>query len=159
MGGKVEPMTLAQLIGPDRVILGLRAPSKSVLLQELARRAAAVTGLDAGAIAQALDQRERLGSTGLGRGFALPHARIAGCPGFFALFARLARPLDFGAIDEAPVDLVLLLLGPEEATSQYLATLAAIARPLRNPAFAEALRREKDVAAVRAQLAREPPER
>ncbi|MCL2429275.1 MAG: PTS sugar transporter subunit IIA [Alphaproteobacteria bacterium] len=150
-------MTLAELIGPDQVILGLRAPSKMALLSELARRAASATGLDTARILQALDQRERLGSTGLGRGFALPHARIEGCPGFFGLFARLARAVDFAAIDGAPVDLVLLLIGPEEASGPYLATLAAIARPLRDPAFADTLRRSRDARSVSVLLARGSP--
>ncbi len=99
-------------------------------------------------ILDALQAREVLGSTGLGKGFALPHARLDALSKFFALFVRLARPIDFAAIDGRPVDLVILLLTPANAGSQHLATLAALSRPLRDEAFVQRLRRAPDAAGV-----------
>jgi PTS system nitrogen regulatory IIA component len=150
-------MTPAELTTPEQVIAGLRAADKPALMAELARRAAAALGLDRGAVLDALQSRERLGSTGLGRGFALPHAHIPGLGRFFGLFARLARPIDFEAIDGAPVDLVFLLLGPENAGKNHLAALAAISRPLRDPAFMQSLRRAKDATALYGVLNSPPP--
>src|SRR6185312_8809676 len=117
-------MTIGDIIPRDHVIVDLRIADKAQLLQELARRAAVALGLDQRVIFGVLQAREALGSTGLGRGFALPHARLAGLTSAFALFARLARPIEFAAIDERPVDLVILLLTPDSAGSQHLATLA-----------------------------------
>jgi nitrogen PTS system EIIA component len=101
----------------------------------------------------ALQARENLGSTGLGSGFALPHARLVRLTRPFASFVRLARPIDFAAIDERPVDLVILLLTPEDAGSQHLATLAALARPLREEGFVQRLRQAPDAAALHRLLA------
>src|SRR5215472_19226206 len=121
-------MTVGDLIGPDGVIVGLRPGDKTQLLQELANRAAVATSLEASAIFGALQARENLGSTGLGKGFALPHARLEALSETFALFVRLARPIDFEAIDERPVDLVILLLSPANGGNHHLATLAALSR-------------------------------
>ena len=141
-------MAIGELIGPDRVVVGLRVADKAQLLQELAGRAATALGLDRRAVFDALQGRERLGSTGLGKGFALPHARLDGVGEPFALFVRLARPIDFAAIDEGPVDLVILLLSPVNGGNQHLATLAALSRPLRNAGFVQKLRQAADAAAV-----------
>jgi len=130
---------LADLIAPDRVILRLQVSSKSHLLADLSRRAATATGLPQKQIADALEARERLGSTGVGAGIALPHAQLAGLGAFYGLFARLDRPLDYDAIDGRPVDLVFLLLIPANAT-EHLQALAAIARRLRDTGTAAALR-------------------
>src|ERR1700689_4601385 len=109
-------MEIADFIAPDRIALDLRVRDKTQLLQDLAKRAEpACGGVPADAILSALLSREGLGSTGLGRGFALPHARIEGLKQFVGLFARLARPIDYDAIDGAPVDIVFLLLMPSEA--------------------------------------------
>jgi PTS system nitrogen regulatory IIA component len=132
---------------------GLRAADKAQLLEELSRRAAAALGIDPRTVLAALQSREALGSTGLGRGFALPHARLPGLTRFFGLFVRLARPIDFAAIDGAPVDLVFLLLGPTDAPKAHLAALAAISRPLRDTGFTAALRRARDAEAMHALLA------
>jgi PTS system nitrogen regulatory IIA component len=140
-------MTIGDLIGPDRVIVGLRPGDKTQLLQELANRAAA-TSLDAAAIFSALQARENLGSTGLGKGFALPHARLQALKAPYALFARLARPIDFAAIDEQPVDIVILLLTQADGGNQHLATLAAVSRPMRDTAFVQKLRQAPDAAAL-----------
>lgn len=141
-------MAIGELIGPDRVVVGLRVSDKSQLLQELAGRAATALGLERRAVFDALQGRENLGSTGLGKGFALPHARLDAVAEPFALFARLARPIDFAAIDEGPVDLVILLLTPGNGGNQHLATLAALSRPLRNAGFMQKLRQAPDAVAV-----------
>jgi PTS system nitrogen regulatory IIA component len=146
-------MGIADIIGPDHVIVGLRVADKAQLLRELARRAATVLSLDQRVILEALQAREALGSTGLGKGFALPHARLDTLSQFFALFVRLARPIDFAAIDDSPVDLVIMLLTPADAGSQHLATLAALSRPLRDAAFVQRLRQASDAVAVHALLA------
>jgi PTS system nitrogen regulatory IIA component len=144
-------MQIGDIIGPDNVIVGLRVADKTQLLRELARRAAAALALDQRVILDALQAREALGSTGLGKGFALPHARLDALPRYFALFARLARPIDFAAIDERPVDLAILLLTPAD-DSQHLATLAALSRPLRDETFVRRLRQAPDAASVHALL-------
>jgi mannitol/fructose-specific phosphotransferase system IIA component len=103
-------MTIGELIGANHVIVGLRVASKTQLLQELARRVGAALSLDQRMILDALQTRENLGATGLGKGFALPHARLGVLQRSFVLFVRLSRPIDFGSIDGLPVDLVILLL-------------------------------------------------
>ena len=146
-------MTIGEIIGPDRVIVGLRVGDKGQLLQELAQRAATATSLDAATIFSALQARERLGSTGLGKGFALPHARLQTLVAPYVLFARLARPIDFAAIDERPVDIVILLLTEANGSNQHLATLAALSRPMRDPAFVQRLRQAADATALYGVLA------
>ncbi len=145
-------MPIGDIIGANNVIVGLRVGDKTQLLRELARRAASALSVDQRAILDALQAREDLGSTGLGKGFALPHARLDALSQFFALFVRLARPIDFAAIDDRPVDLVILLLTPANGGNQHLATLAALSRPLRDEAFVKRLRQAPDAAAVRALL-------
>jgi PTS system nitrogen regulatory IIA component len=146
-------MTIGELIGENHVIVGLRVADKTQLLQELARRAGAALSLDQRVILDALQARENLGSTGLGMGFALPHARLAVLSRHFALFVRLARPIDFASIDGLPVDLVILLLTPVNASNQHLATLAALSRPLRSEAFMQRLRQAPDATALHELLA------
>jgi PTS system nitrogen regulatory IIA component len=146
-------MTIGDLIGSNNVIDGLRVADKTQLLQELARRASAALSLDQRAILDALQARENLGSTGLGKGFALPHARLNVLTRFFVLFVRLARPIDFASIDGLPVNLMILLLTPANAGNQHLATLAALARPLRNEAFVQRLLQAPDATALHKLLA------
>jgi nitrogen PTS system EIIA component len=146
-------MRVADLIAPAQVLAALRVQDKPQLLAELARRASATTGIDAPTIITALQTREQLGSTGLGKGFALPHARVDGLTAFFGLFVRLSRPIDFQAIDGQPVDLVFLLLIPPDANAEHVAALAAIARPIRDPLFVRELRQAKDAAALHERLA------
>jgi PTS system nitrogen regulatory IIA component len=147
-------MTLGEIVEPDNVVVGLRVGDKAQLLHELAGRAAAAVGLDRRTIFEALQARENLGSTGLGKGFALPHARVEMLSEPFALLVRLARPIDFAAIDDQPVDLVILLLSPANGGNQHLATLAALSRPLRDAALVQRLRRAPDAAAVHRLLPR-----
>src|SRR5678816_3640358 len=105
-------MKIRDFIGPDQVEIGLRVSDKAQLLRELSRRAAAAVSIDQDVIYDALMARENLGSTGLGKGFALPHAKLDTLPRVFAMFVRLARPIDFAAIDGEAVDLITLLLTP-----------------------------------------------
>jgi nitrogen PTS system EIIA component len=145
-------MRIGEIIDADHVVVGLRIGDKPQLLRELARRAASALSLDQRVILDALQAREGLGSTGLGKGFALPHARIDALSENFALFVRLVRPIDFEAIDDRPVDLVILLLTPVSVGNQHLATLAALSRPLRDETFVQRLRQALDAAAVHALL-------
>ncbi|HUI21768.1 MAG TPA: PTS sugar transporter subunit IIA [Methylocella sp.] len=141
-------MDLADLITPDRVIFAARASNKQQLLQDLASRAAKLLNLDARAIFDALLAREELGSTGLGNGFALPHARIEGLDRPFGMFARLNRPIHFDSIDGKPVDLVFVLLVPTAAGSEHLGALAAVSRHLRDQDFAAELRKAANTTAL-----------
>ena len=134
-----QPLAISQLIGPEQVV-SLRARSKAQLLQELARRAAKSLGIEVQPIVEALTKREELGSTGVGHGIALPHARVAGLARLFSLFARLEKPIDFDAVDAQPVDLVFLLLVPVNADKEHLAALASVSRRLRDPETARRLR-------------------
>ncbi len=127
-------MTLEELLTPERVVVDLAVPDKRALLVELGRRAGAMLRMPGAEITAALESREQMGSTGLGRGFALPHARIAGLARFFGMFVRLARPIAFDAIDDQPVSLVFLLLSPENAGNEHLAALAAISRRMSDAA-------------------------
>ena len=136
-------MDIADLITAQRVIATLQAGDKPQHLRELSERTAKQLGIGSGAILEALRSREMLGSTGVGQGIALPHARIAGLDHFFGLFARLERPINFDAIDDGPVDLVCLLLIPEQAGSKHLAALAAVSRRLRQRQVAVRLRSAK----------------
>jgi PTS system nitrogen regulatory IIA component len=133
-------MNVTDLIAPEQVIAGLRVAGKAELLHELARRAAKALGIDQSAIETALAAREEMGSTGVGQGVAIPHARIAKLDRFYALFARLAKPIDFHAVDEQPVDLVILLLSPDAAGNDHLAALACVSRRLRDAKVARGLR-------------------
>ena len=135
---------MTDLLAPDRVLVGLRPGSKRHLLQELADAAAAVSGLPAKPILDSLIQREKLGTTGVGDGLAIPHAKVPGLPKLMGFFARLARPVEFDALDDKPVDIVFLLLAPEDAGAEHLKALARIARILRDPALCARLRQMPD---------------
>jgi len=133
-------MEIAELLSPESVIPNLRATSKKQVLQELARRAAEATGLHERAIFDVLLERERLGTTGVGHGIAIPHGKLPELKKLFGLFARLEQPVDFDAIDEQPVDLIFLLLAPETAGADHLKALARVSRLLRDRAVCEKLR-------------------
>ena len=141
-------MDLADLIEPDRVVFAARASNKQQLLQDLASRVATLLNLDGRVIFDALQAREELGSTGLGNGFALPHARIKGRDRLFGMFMRLNRPIHFDSVDGNPVDLVFLLLIPPAAGSEHVAALACISRHLRDKEFAARLRKAPSAAAL-----------
>jgi PTS system nitrogen regulatory IIA component len=141
-------MELADLIAPEAVFPALKAKSKKQALQELAQRAAKLTGVDGRDILDTLLQRELLGSTGLGRGIAIPHGRVPALQSIVSVFARLEEAIDFEALDDEPVDLIFLLLAPEHAGADHLKALARISRLLREPSSIEKLRTSKDRAAI-----------
>jgi len=145
-------MDLGDLITREAVFPSLKAHNKKQALQELAQEAAKLTGLDGRQIFDTLLQRERLGSTAIGRGIAIPHGRMAGLARIVSLFARLQQPLEFGALDDENVDLIFLLLAPEQAGADHLKALARISRLLREPTTIEKLRAAKDPAALYAVL-------
>ena len=145
-------MTVSSLITPESVLAGIKGNSKKQILQELSEDLARLSGLPDRAIFETLLQRERLGTTGIGQGIAIPHGRIAGLDRLVGLFARLARPVDFEALDGEPVDLVFVLLAPEEAGADHLQALARIARLFRGPHVAQKLRQTEDPAALYAIL-------
>jgi PTS system nitrogen regulatory IIA component len=144
-------MTLDELIRPDHVLFGLRAADKPALLQALARFAADALGLAAAEVAAALAAREALGSTGTGRGIAVPHARLAQLATPAGFLARLDRAVPFDAVDGEPIDLAVLLLSPTTGTD-HLHALAAVARRLRTPPTAQAMRAAASAASLRAAL-------
>jgi nitrogen PTS system EIIA component len=150
-------MNLSDLIPRENVLVGVKAADKPAALHAVSARAATATGLPAEAIVGALQKRESLGSTGLGRGFAVPHARIEGLDHFYCLFVRLARPIDFEAIDGKPVDLVCLLLIPERPGNDHVVALSAIARQMRPDSALADVRRAKTADAVYARLVQEAP--
>lgn len=135
---------MSDLLAPNRILVGLRPGSKRQLLQELADEAAAVTGLPAKPILDSLIQREKLGTTGVGDGLAIPHAKVTGLPSLMGFFAKLAKPVEFDALDDRPVDIVFLLLAPEDAGAEHLKALARIARVLRDPSMCAQLREVPD---------------
>ena len=124
-------MPLSQVLHPDGVFSALKASSKKQVLQFLAEKAAMRTGLAERDIFETLVSREKLGSTGVGNGVAIPHGKLAGLNTIVGMFARLAIPIDFEAPDDQPVDLVFLLLAPDDAGAEHLKTLAKVARLLR----------------------------
>ena len=133
-------MEIADLITPSRVVAQLRATNKKQALQELAKRAAVMTGIQERAIYDVLIERERLGSTGIGMGIGIPHGRLPGLDTLCGIFARLDRPVPFDAIDDQPVDLIFLLLAPEGAGADHLKALARVSRLLRDRTVCEKLR-------------------
>ena len=137
-------MDLGDLLQPEGVFASLRVANKKQALQELAARAAKLTGLDERDIFNALLQRERLGSTGVGRGIAIPHARLPGLATIATVFAQLDDPIEFDSADGEPVDLVFVLLAPEQAGADHLKALARISRLLRDPMMLEKLRAARD---------------
>ena len=149
-------MPLTDLVAPHAVMPALKVISKKQALQELAAKAAELTGQPDRAILEVLIQREKLGSTGIGHGIAIPHGKLPKLSELFGLFARLERPIDFEALDRQPVDLVFLLLAPEGAGADHLKALARIARLLRDGEIARKLRNSRDQEALYSVLAQVP---
>ena len=133
-------MEINDLLVPEGVVADLKATSKKQALQDLAKRAAEVSGLHERAIFDVLLERERLGTTGVGNGIAIPHGKLASLDRLHGLFARLEQPIDFHAIDERPGDLIFVLLAPENAGADHLKALARISRLLRNNGICDKLR-------------------
>jgi PTS system nitrogen regulatory IIA component len=146
-------MPLTDLVAPNAILPALKVNSKKQVLHELAARAAILSGQNERAIFDILMQREKLGSTAIGNGVAIPHGKMPTLNRLFGLFARLDRPLDFEALDNQPVDLVFLLLAPEGAGADHLKSLARIARLLRDPNVAHKLRASHDAESLYAVLA------
>jgi len=140
------------LPGPDAVLASVKASGKKALLNELAGRAASVFKFDERRLFDRLLERERLGSTGIGGGIAIPHGRMATLTKPCGLFARLAQPVDFDSIDERPVDIVFLLIAPEGAGADHLKALARVSRLLRDRSLVEKLRATESADALYALL-------
>jgi PTS system nitrogen regulatory IIA component len=146
-------MLLTDLVAPNAVIPALKVNSKKQALVELAAKAAELSGQNERTILEILQQREKLGSTGVGNGIAIPHGKLPKLAKLFGLFARLDRPIDFEALDGQGVDLIFLLLAPEGAGADHLKALARVARLLRDPDVARKLRDSRDAEALYAVLA------
>ena len=149
-------MDLSDLIEVSAVMPALKANSKKQLLQLLAEKAAAITALPEREVFDTILQRERLGSTGVGNGIAIPHGKLPGLSHITGIFARLESPVDFEALDDQPVDLVFLLLAPEGAGADHLKALSRIARVLRDGDTVSKIRGTKDAAAIHTFLAQAP---
>ena len=141
-------MMITDLVAPEAILPALKVNSKKQALQELAARAAELTGQSERAIFEVLLQREKLGTTAVGYGIAIPHGKLPKLDRIFGLFARLAKPIDFESLDDQPVDLIFLLLAPENAGADPLKALARIARVLREPGVAQRLRTATDADAL-----------
>ena len=139
-------MDLSDLINVPAIMPALKANSKKQLLQLLSERAAAITGIPEREVFDTILQRERLGSTGVGNGIAIPHGKLAGVKRITGVFARLETPVDFEALDDQPVDLVFLLLAPEGAGADHLKALSRIARVLRDADTVAKIRGTRDAA-------------
>jgi PTS system nitrogen regulatory IIA component len=148
-------MHLGDLISPEAVIPSLKCKNKKQLITELSAQASRLAGLQEQDVFDVLWQREQLGSTGLGHGVAIPHGKLGGLRQIVGVFARLAEPVDFDAVDGEPVDIAFLLLTPEGAGADHLKALARISRLLREESAVEKLRASKDASALYAVLTQE----
>lgn len=137
-------MTLETIIDLQSVLASLKAPNKKQLLLELSQALAGRVAIDHRVIFETLLKREKLGSTGIGQGIAIPHGKVPTLSRVYGLFARLAAPVDFDSVDGQPVDLVFVLLAPEHAGADHLKALARISRLLREPAVVAKLRGTDD---------------
>jgi len=149
-------MALNDIVAVNAVIPVLKVNGKKQAIQEIAARAAELSGLGERTIFETLLQREKLGSTGIGHGIAIPHGKLPKLDRLFGLFARLDRPIDFESLDGQPVDLIFLLLAPEGAGADHLKALARVARLLRDPDTANKLRESSDSDALYAVLTMTP---
>ena len=141
-------MELADILTEESVLFCTDIKSKRDVLEKLARIASQRSGHPAEAIFEALNDRESLGSTGLGNGIAVPHGKFAGLTGVIAVFLKLNSPVDFDSVDDQPVDLVMMLLAPMGAGADHLKALARVARVLRTDSVADSLRRSNDAARI-----------
>lgn len=143
-------MELADILAERAVFCYTDVKTKRQLFEDLAKKAAELTGHPADEILAAIAGREELGSTGLGNGIAIPHGKIAGLEGVTAIFARLDQPIDFDAVDDEPVDLIVMLLAPAGAGADHLKALSRVARLLRTESVVEELRQMTDPAQLHA---------
>ena len=149
-------MDLSDLIEAGAILPALRANSKKQLLQLLSEKAAEMTGLPEREVFDTILQRERLGSTGVGNGIAIPHGKLPRITRLYGVFARLEKPIDFESIDEQPVDLIFLLLAPEGAGADHLKALSRIARVLRDADTVAKIRATADASAIHSFLSETP---
>ena len=149
-------MDLSDLIEVPAIMPALKANSKKQLLQLMAEKASEITGIAEREIFDTILQRERLGSTGVGNGIAIPHGKLPGVKEITGVFARLDHPVEFEALDDQPVDIVFLLLAPEGAGADHLKALSRIARALRDSEMVAKIRGTKDAAAIHTFLASTP---
>ena len=152
-------MPSLDFLSPDAIAPALKAQSKKQALHDLAAQASRLIDRDEREIFETLLQRERLGSTGIGDGVAIPHGKLPRLDRLFGLFARLEKPIDFEALDGEPVDAMFLLLAPEGAGADHLKALARVARMLREPGIHERIRAARDASALYAVLTQEPTPR
>ena len=145
-------MEIADLLSLSGVVDELKAGSKKQALQELSAIAAAQTAQEERTVLDLLLARERLGSTGVGAGIAIPHGKLAGLSQLSAVFARLREPIEFDAVDGKPVDLIFLLLAPDSAGSDHLKALAMVSRLLRDHRVCARLRGADNAEALYAVL-------
>lgn len=145
-------MDLSDLLAPSGIFPAFEATTKKQALLDLSARAAELTKLDSRTIYDTLLQREALGSTGLGRGIAVPHVKLSGLTGIVCLFARMTKPIDFESLDDEPVDLIFMLLAPDHAGGDHLKALARISRLVREPKVLERLRAAQDVPGLKRAL-------
>jgi nitrogen PTS system EIIA component len=149
-------MMITDLVAPEAILPALKVNSKKQAIQELSARAAVLSGQNERSIFEVLLQREKLGTTAVGYGVAIPHGKLPTLGKLFGMFARLDRPIDFEAMDGAPVDLIFLLLAPEGAGADHLKALARVARLLRDQDIAKKLRASRDAQALYSVLALPP---
>jgi PTS system nitrogen regulatory IIA component len=133
-------MEIRDLLAPESVVANLKVTSKKQALQEISKRIANLVGQDERKIFELLLERERLGTTGVGDGIAIPHGKLKSLDKLYGLFARLERPINFDSIDERPVDLIFLLLAPETAGADHLKALARVSRLFRDKKICDKLR-------------------
>jgi PTS system nitrogen regulatory IIA component len=141
-------MDISDLLSPQAVFARVRVSSKRALLEFLARKASPLVNVSFDRVFETVLEREKLNTTGLGRGIAIPHGRIKGVERMFGLFVKLDDPLDFEAIDGLPVDMAFLLLAPEDAGADHLKALARVSRLFRNQAVCEKLRASDDASTL-----------
>ncbi len=144
---------LSDILAVDRIDAAMNVANKKALFQQLAIAAGRKTGLPAKAIAAALAEREKTGSTGCGGGAAIPHAKLEGLDGVFGFFARLTAPVDYKSVDDLPVDLAFLILSPPDAGADHLKALAGVSRALRDRNTVAKLRGARSRDAIYALLA------
>tara|TARA_R110000868_G_scaffold32036_1_gene116880 strand:- start:6507 stop:6971 length:465 start_codon:yes stop_codon:yes gene_type:complete len=152
-------MEIQDILSENAVVTSLKVTSKKQTLNELARMAAEQTGIPGRAILDVLLERERLGTTGIGDGIAIPHGKLPELEKLFGCFARLDTPVEFDSVDNAPVDLVFLLLAPESAGADHLKALARISRILRNSLHCDKLRTAPSSDKLYALLTKDPQNR
>lgn len=148
-------MLISEILDRAAITPRVSAPNKRQALAVIADIAARNFGLDADDVVEALIEREQAGSTGVGHGVAVPHARIEGLTRMRGIFLRLEHPIDFGAVDDQPVDLIFALLSPAQGGAEHLRSLARVSRVLRQGDLREQLRQARTADAIHVLLAQE----